>query len=291
MSDFFPMIKDAHVGQVLLLVVLGALMIPVTPVMDIRGWNEQYPLNGNAWSLLFEYCANIMYALFIRRFSKLLLVVFVALSALLTLNLTLDIDVFGVLTDHDVQAYTVIGGWELNVKHVFIGLSRLLYPFFAGLLLSRMMRDTLSSASDSIRRRGFARRGFWICSLLLVVILLMPRVGGTTHYLYNGIYEAVAILVVFPIIVFLGGCCHVTGKSARICKWLGDISYPLYIMQYPIVYGMQGAWATLHPNATTDQTIFINISTYIISILVAWASLKLFDEPVREWMKEHWLKR
>lgn len=62
-------------------------------------------------------------------------------------------------------------------------------------------------------------------------------------------------------------------------------------MQYPIVYGMQGAWATLHPNATTDQTIFINISTYIISILVAWASLKLFDEPVREWMKEHWLKR
>lgn len=129
MSDFFPMIKDAHVGQVLLLVVLGALMIPVTPVMDIRGWNEQYPLNGNAWSLLFEYCANIMYALFIRRFSKLLLVVFVALSALLTLNLTLDIDVFGVLTDHDVQAYTVIGGWELNVKHVFIGLSRLLYPF------------------------------------------------------------------------------------------------------------------------------------------------------------------
>lgn len=154
-----------------------------------------------------------------------------------------------------------------------------------------MMRDTLSSASDSIRRRGFARRGFWICSLLLVVILLMPRVGGTTHYLYNGIYEAVAILVVFPIIVFLGGCCHVTGKSARICKWLGDISYPLYIMQYPIVYGMQGAWATLHPNATTDQTIFINISTYIISILVVWASLKLFDEPVREWMKEHWLKR
>ena len=129
MSDFFPMIKDAHVGQVLLLVVLGALMIPVTPVMDIRGWNEQYPLNGNAWSLLFEYCANIMYALFIRRFSKLLLVVFVALSALLTLNLTRDIDVFGVLTDHDVQAYTVIGGWELNVKHVFIGLSRLLYPF------------------------------------------------------------------------------------------------------------------------------------------------------------------
>ena len=91
---------------------------------------------------------------------------------------------FGVLTDHDVQAYTVIGGWELNVKHVFIGLSRLLYPFFAGLLLSRMMRDTLSSASDSIRRRGFARRGFWICSLLLVVIFLTLTFFSIAEKLY-----------------------------------------------------------------------------------------------------------
>lgn len=291
MSEYFPLIKDAHAGQVLLLMVLGALMIPVTPSMDIRGWNEQYPLNGNAWSLLFEYCANILYALFIRHFSKLVLAIFVGFSALLTLNLTLNIDALGLLTDHEVQAYTVIGGWELDSKHIFIGLTRLLYPFFAGLLLSRMMKDTLAKTSENIRRKGFAKRGFWICSIFLAIILLMPRIGGETHYLYNGIYEAIAILLIFPIIVYLGGCCHVTGKSAKICKWLGDISYPLYIMQYPIVYGIQGAWKTLHPNVTADQTVFINISTYIVSILVAWASLKLFDEPVRAWLKEHWLKK
>ena len=291
MSEYFPLIKDAHAEQVLLLMVLGALMIPVTPSMDIRGWNEQYPLNGNAWSLLFEYCANILYALFIRHFSKLVLAIFVGFSALLTLNLTLNIDTLGLLTDHDLQAYTVIGGWELDSKHVFIGITRLLYPFFAGLLLSRMMKDTLLRTSENIRNKGFAQRGFWICSILLAVMLLMPRIGGESHPLYNGIYEAVAILVVFPVIVYLGGCCHVTGKSAKICKWLGDISYPLYIMQYPIVYGIQGAWNTLHPNVSTDQTLFINISTYVISILVAWASLKLFDEPVRAWLKEHWLKK
>lgn len=291
MSEYFPLIKDAHAEQVLLLMVLGALMIPVTPSMDIRGWNEQYPLNGNAWSLLFEYCANILYALFIRHFSKLVLAIFVGFSALLTLNLTLNIDTLGLLTDHDLQAYTVIGGWELDSKHVFIGITRLLYPFFAGLLLSRMMKDTLLRTSENIRNKGFSQRGFWICSILLAIMLLMPRIGGESHPLYNGIYEAVAILVVFPVIVYLGGCCHVTGKSAKICKWLGDISYPLYIMQYPIVYGIQGAWNTLHPNVSTDQTLFINISTYVISILVAWASLKLFDEPVRAWLKEHWLKK
>ena len=47
----------------------------------------------------------------------------------------------------------------------------------------------------------------------------------------------------------------------------------------------------MHPHATPDQVIFIPIGTSILSILVAWASLKLFDEPVRAWLKEHWLKR
>lgn len=287
MSDYFPLIHDAKVGRVLLLMLLGCFMIPVTPSLDIRGWNEFTPLNGNAWSLFFEYIANLMYALFIRRFSKLVLAVFVAFSALLTLNLALDIDVFGLVNNDQLQAYTVIGGWELNVKHMFIGMSRLLYPFFAGLLLSRMMKDQLSSKCEHIRQMGFARRGFWICSLIMVVVLLMPRIGEDG--LYNGIYESVCILLVFPLVVFLGGCCHVTGKSAKICKWLGDISFPLYIMQYPIVFGMQGAWTTMHPDATLSQTIFVNVSTFLFSIMVAWASLKLFDEPVREWLKKKWM--
>ncbi len=195
MSEYFPLIKNAHADKVLLLMELGSLMIPVTPRLDIRGWNEQYPLNGNAWSLLFEYCTNILYALFIRHFSKLVL------------------DIFGILTNHDAQAFTVIGGWELSGKHMFIGLTRLLYPFFAGLLLSRMMTDSLAKTSEKLRRQGFAQRGFWICSLLFIIVLLMPRLGGETHYLYNGIYEMIAILFIFPIIVYLGGCCHVTGKD------------------------------------------------------------------------------
>ena len=291
MSEYFPLIKEAHVGQVILLIILGSLMIPVTPAMDIRGWNEQYPLNGNAWSLLFEYCANILYALFIRHFSKTILALFVFVSALLTLNLTLDLNILGTLPDHEAQACTVIGGWELNGKHMFIGLTRLLYPFFAGLLLSRMMKDSLAGVSESIRRTGFAKRGFWICSVCLIITLLMPRLGGSEHYLWNGIYEAATILFAFPVIVFLGGCCHVSGKSAKICKWLGDISYPLYIMQYTIVFGLQGVWSNLHPDATPGQIIFSNICTFGLSILAAWAALKLFDEPVRRWLKEKWLSK
>jgi peptidoglycan/LPS O-acetylase OafA/YrhL len=43
------------------------LFVPST--FDIRGW-EKNPLNGPGWSLFYEYIANILYALFVRKFSK-----------------------------------------------------------------------------------------------------------------------------------------------------------------------------------------------------------------------------
>jgi hypothetical protein len=33
------------------------------------------------------------------------------------------------------------------------------------------------------------------------------------------------------------------------------------------------------------------LSIIIICILVAYACYKLYDLPVREWLKEHWLKK
>ena len=97
--------------KMLLIALLGCLMIPTTPSMDIRGWSEINSLNGASWSLLWEYIANILYALVIRHFSKLCLVIFVILSAFLTIDLSLNLDVFGLLSGREYAKYTVIGGF------------------------------------------------------------------------------------------------------------------------------------------------------------------------------------
>jgi peptidoglycan/LPS O-acetylase OafA/YrhL len=68
--------------------VVGFTLVPVLPSMDIRGWQEMHPLNGPAWSLFFEYIANILYALVIRKFSKTLLAVLVFVSACLLIHYT-----------------------------------------------------------------------------------------------------------------------------------------------------------------------------------------------------------
>src|SRR5882757_456000 len=45
--------------KLLVVMLVGFTMIPLLPSMDIRGWQEMHPLAGPAWSLFFEYVANI----------------------------------------------------------------------------------------------------------------------------------------------------------------------------------------------------------------------------------------
>ena len=67
----------------------------------------------------------------------------------------------------------------------------------------------------------------------------MPRIGGTGHLWMNGLYESVCIIVVFPVIVYLGASGSVDSESEkRIYRFLGDLSYPLYMTHYTLVYFM-----------------------------------------------------
>ncbi len=275
-GDMFELIGDTTVSMLLRCALFAILMIPAPMSADIRGWGEINAINGNAWTLYYEYFANILYALVIRRFSRFWLTVFVILTSVLTFNLALNIDLFGLFGDRVNNAYTMIGGWNLTGQSVLIGFSRLLFPFFTGLLLSRL--------NWKIK----VDNGFIWCSLILCTVLFMPRIGGTDNGILNGIYEATCIIIVFPLLVAMGAGSITDTKDNRLCRLLGDLSYPLYIVQYPIVYTLLGGWKSHNPDASLDQIIFVNVACFMLSVLVAYASLKLYDEPVRRWLSKHW---
>src|SRR3712207_3497335 len=115
----FPLVSDTTWRMVILMTLLGCLMIPAPTTWDIRGWGETNALNGPTWSLMWEYVANILYALFIRRFSKPALTLFVVLSACLTLDVTLNIDAFHLLAGRGEAAHTLIGGWSLTPDQLY----------------------------------------------------------------------------------------------------------------------------------------------------------------------------
>lgn len=260
----FPGIGDVPVWKMLLVMLIGFTLIPVPSSFDIRGWTEMHPLNGPAWSLFFEYIANILYGLIVRRFSNLLLgiVVLIAGAALVHLAVT------GANGD-------LIGGWSLQPEQFRIGITRLCFPFFAGLLISRII---------SIRKIPGA---FAWCSLLLIAILAVPRIGGSANTWLNGLYDSLSVILLFPVIIYVGACGSLDSPFARrTARFLGDISYPVYILHYPVIY-IYISW--VHTNQVSmAEGLPVALLAFAGVVLLAFAGLKWYDEPVRRWLQRKW---
>lgn len=252
----------------LIALVCSWLMIPALPGMqrDVRGNGEMFPLNGPCWSLFFEYIGNILYALIIRRLSTRALA---WLTALLCCALTW----FAVTNQ---SGYGSIGvGWTVDTTNLLGGTLRMLCPFTIGMLMSRVFKPIKN-----------VRGAFWICTIILLVLFHVPFIDGGTPMSLNGIFEVACIIGVFPIIVWLGASGTTTDNtSRRICRFLGDISFPLYIVHYPLMYAFY-MWLIKTELYTFSETWPIAISTMACSVCIAWLSLRFYDEPVRKWLKK-----
>jgi peptidoglycan/LPS O-acetylase OafA/YrhL len=116
-SSVFPKISDTSFWQLILITLIGFTLIPVPTSMDIRGWQEMHPLNGPAWSLFFEYIANVLHALILRKLPKALLSIAVFIAAIALIHLALT-----------SPKGDIIGGWSLEPEQLRIGFTRLLFP-------------------------------------------------------------------------------------------------------------------------------------------------------------------
>lgn len=280
-SDYFSLIGGTEPWKFFLCIVLGLLMIPAGTGLDIRGWGETNSLNGSNWSLTFEYIGNILYAFVLRRLPTVVLGMLCVASAFLTMNLALGWDVFGFFAQ---PKYDVIGGWSITPDQMYVGFSRLLYPFLCGLLISRLLPKFITKENPSGSPLGI-RGGFWWASLLLVVLFAVPQIGGKSC-VADGLYQVFAIVVMFPVIVLIGAGSKTTDKrSAKWCETLGNLSYPLYITHFPLMY-MQMAWVSSHKDSPVWHHVVLNLGILLVAIGIAWAFLKLYDEPVRAWLKK-----
>ena len=259
------------IGGVALALLLTALMIPALPgsMHEVRGNGEMFPLNGPQWSLFFEYIGNIIYALIIRRLSTRLLAVLVALLAALHTWIFV----------WDLSGYDSVGiGWTIDTINFWGGLVRMLFPFTVGMLLARTFKP---------RKIKYT---FWICSAILLATFAVPYIASECSLSMNSLYEVVCIAFVFPIIVWLGACGSTEGSTGRISGLLGDLSYPLYIVHYPVMY-LFYAWLIDKHFYSFEDTLLMPAIVVAVSIALAYACLKLYDEPVRKWLAHKFMSR
>ena len=260
------------ISWVMIALLLTIFMVPALPGLpyEVRGNGEMFPLNGPMWSLFFEYIGNILYALVIRRLSTKLLAVLTAILGVLHAWIFVG----------DLSGYDSVGiGWTIDTINFWGGLVRMLFPFTMGMLLARTFKPRE------------VKGAFWICSVMLIAVFAVPYIAKSGAISLNSLYEVVCIAVIFPFIVWLGAC----GKggdnyTGRINNFLGELSYPLYIVHYPIMYIFY-KWLIENRCYTLGDTLGLSALVVLSSVALAYACLKLYDEPERRWLARKYIQK
>jgi peptidoglycan/LPS O-acetylase OafA/YrhL len=232
-------------GKMALIVAASLLMIPYG-VITQRSQNL-FGLNAPAWSLFWEYVANVVFAVVLYRVKRSVLVVLTVAAAVL-------------LCWAGHRAGNLSGGW--SARNFWDGGARVAFSFMAGLLVYRM----------GWRLR--TRLGFGTLSVLLMLALIMPYATG------GWIREAAVIIIYFPLLLMLGAGASVSPKVERLCKFSGDLSYPLYMTHYSVIW-MWGDFAEKHKLATGGLAPAATCGV-VIMVIFAWVVMVAYDKPVRQ---------
>jgi peptidoglycan/LPS O-acetylase OafA/YrhL len=234
------------VGKIILIFLSSALLIPY-PVMEGRFFNL-FGLNAPSWSLFWEYMASIVYAFVLYRSGRRTLVLLTALSAALLVWVAYD-------------AGSLLGGWA--GENFWDGGARIAYSFLAGLLIFRynlIIKNKL---------------GFIGLSVLLLLAFLMPF-----SWSWKG--ELMVVMLYFPLLIMLGAGAQVATQVKKLCTFSGNISYPLYMTHYMVMWMFGSYYAKNHPG-TGMLTIIIIVGTSLL-IGFAYAAMVLYDIPVRKYL-------
>ena len=276
-------------GPIMLAMLLNLFLLPVIPGQrtDVRGNGEMFPLNGPHWSLFFEYIGNILYVLFLRRLPTWALALVAAVSGIILSVICIQTGYLGI-------------GWTL--PDFWGGLVRMLFPYSAGMLLARLyvkrrresrllLVPSATTESSAVRRpapiRAFVcRNAFLLCALLLLVLLPMPFVGSEQAMWTNGLYVVVLDLLLFPCLIWIAAegselLDAAPHRATRLYTLLGDLSYPLYAVHYPVMYLFYAHIG--FPNVTTTMSSQwpYALAAVAVSLTVALVALNFYDKPLR----------
>ena len=220
-----------------LLILFGLFFIPA----HLTASGNIFPLNVPAWSLFYELVVNALYAATVRVLSDRVLIAVLGIALIVT---TIGIYLKGNATFGPL------------FNEAPYALARTIFSFTAGVLIYRH------------------RRVFQIKPLPVVIVIgllfFVPVVDAV-----RWVFDLVAIAVVFPIATALLISSN-EDKPNRIYAVLGDMSYGLYAMHYPLIWLARGVSERLELNAAAIGVLLIVALVFLCTILE-----RQIDRPLR----------
>lgn len=231
-------------SNVLPAVAYGMFVLPYfTEIMwpfGVGTMTTPFPLNGPAWSLCFEIFVNLVFFFWIvsTKTRHLWLVIGLALLS---------------LTAAYLFNGSVNGGWTNN--NFYVGFPRVIYHFFIGVLIY-----------TQYQKYGFNSK---LIAFMSVALLM------ATFAINSSLVSMFTLFILAPFVVLANAKITFKGYAERVCTWLGDISYPLYITHWPI-FQLLYLFGHLE-NLTPPLRVLV---MGLIAVMFAWI-FSIIDRNVR----------
>lgn len=222
-------------GQVALAALCALFMLPAPPMGQAP--HELFPLNIPSWSLFFEFAINILFALVLVRLrTQHLLMISAGAMAWMAPQI-------------GSQEFLNVGwSWQ----HFDLGVARTLFAFPVGMVLWRQMRPA-------------DRKVSWVSLAVigLALALMMAPVGSHRRALF----EIFTVLAVFPAIVWCGVHYELPARIAKVLSHLGDISYAVYAIHFPLVFAFLMLEKRLHLHSLAATGLFVVCVCILASVV------------------------
>jgi peptidoglycan/LPS O-acetylase OafA/YrhL len=246
---------EVEPGSFLPSAISGVLFLPSPSTLGAVPPNDAlFPFDGPAWSLFFELVANAAWAIGAWLVGARLRLGFLAICAVWVGVSVFHADLLG-------------AGWLWSDFDV--GLSRVLFSFFCGVAIH-----------DLLAWRRIGKVPVLLPLALFLFILAFPAPDT-----YRRGFDVFATLVLIPVTVYLAAQASIWRVADGACRWLGQVSYGVYILHVPLFMGAGVVLAKLG----TGQTLNV-VFMAVFAALVTQAATVFYEVPLQRWLKKTFVR-
>lgn len=221
------------------------LMVP-----DFASGGQLYTLNIPAWTLLFEVLINLAFALALFRLGSLALMGLALVSA--------AIYFWGHVRLGD-------GNLGLTWATILFGFARIGYAFPVGMVLGRAFSSSGAVPSP------------WAAALPLAlawIFFLGPPAG------FQFSFDAACLFFVLPLTIWLGARLQPPRALRRACEAMGDASYPLFVIHFPLMHIAYRLFARMLGLPGWLVVLVFVPAAFLLALVI----FRKIDVPARRWL-------